>query len=136
MKIRNLADQFYFNYLANNSASNFTQDWAKRNGQGERVAFLIFGHASVSVTFNVQIASDSSGTGAASIFTDYTALASGKMAARAYDAGQLTAAKQFSSALVTRSAGNYSLLEMRYALREEGNVTQATSVSSIVELLT
>lgn len=136
MKIRSFKDQFYLAYLANNSSSSFTQDWALRNQSGERVAFLALGHASVAVTFNVQIATDSGGTSAASLFTDVTTLASGKVTVLTYDAAQLTAAKQYSSALVTRSAGAYSLLELRYALRNEGNVTQPSSVLSITELLT
>lgn len=137
MKIRGIVDQIYLDYLANNSSSSFTQDWSNtRLAKNERLAFIALGHASVSVTFNVQIASDGSGTGAASLFGDYTALASGKLAARVIDAGQLTTAKQYVAALVTRSAGAYSLLEMRFAFREEGNLTQGANVSSIVELLT
>ena len=52
-----------------------------------------------------------------------------------FAASDVARAKQFYSALVTRSAGNYSLIELRFALRNEGNITQDASISSIVELL-
>lgn len=136
MKIRGIKDQFLPVFLVNNSSSNYTQVWTTLLSDCERVSWFIFGHASVSLTLNVQIASDSSGTGATSLFTDVTTLASGKVQVFTIDAGQLTSAKQYVSLLATRGAGTYSVLRIKYALHNEGNLTQDSSVLAITELLT
>lgn len=134
-KIPTFVKEVDLKVLANNSSASYTQSWSTIFQDFERVAYIIIGHASVDVVFNVQIASDSSGTGAASVFTNVTTPITAS-AGYILDVGPgiLTAAKQYVSVLVTRNAGTYTLLRARYNSRNPGSFSLDSSFAAYQSL--
>lgn len=117
MRMRTYSDEVAPKLLASASSSTYTQVWTTVLADCERVVYTLIAHASCDVAFNVQIASDSSGTGAASVTTTITANAASKIHTIEISPGALTTAKQHVSALVTRTAGSYTLTEQRFDMR-------------------
>lgn len=119
--------------LAQGASASYTQVWTTVLSGCERVVYTLITHASCSVVFNVQIASDSSGTGAASVSTNITATTAGKIHTIEIGPGALTAAKQYVSPLVTFTAGTYTLLEQRFDLRRTSEVSADSTVGTQYE---
>lgn len=109
--------------LASAASASYTQSWSNVFADCDRVVYMLVTHASANITFNVQIASDTSGTGAASLVTDITANAADKIHTIEIAPAALTSAKRYVSALATRSAGTYTLLRIKRRLRTPGNFT-------------
>jgi len=122
--------------LASASAASYTQSWSNVFADCDRVLYMLITHASASITFGVQIASDTSGTGAVSVVTDITAAVADKIHTIEIGPAALTSAKRYVSALATRSAGSYTLLRIKRRMRspgeftlDSGYVTQSTKLS-------
>lgn len=128
-KIATFVKELDLAVLASNSSSNYTASWSKVFANFERVAYILLCHASGSITFNVQIATDSSGTSPTSLFTDVVFATAGEAYILDVGVGALTDAKQFVSALATRGAGTYSLLRVRYDSRTPGGFSLDDTVA-------
>lgn len=128
MQHRAFHDQVDARVLGQALSATYTQSWSEIFKTCERVVYVLIAHASCDVLFNAQIASDASGTGNADAAgADIAAAVAGKMHTIEITPGILTTAKQFVSAKVTRSAGTYTLLELKMALRNPGTVTPDTT---------
>ncbi len=111
-------------------SATYTQSWSTIFTGCERVVYTLITHGSCDVEFNVQIASDSSGTGAADVATSITANVAGKIHTIEVAPGALTASKQYVSARVTRTAGTYTLLRQKFDLRRTSEVTADSTVGT------
>ncbi len=133
MAIKRFAANTTIDRLALNSSASYTQVWETKFKTANRVVYMLSPEASCDVTFNVQIASDSSGTGATSITTNINATAASGLEAYLIDVtpDNLTSTKQYVSPLVTRSAGAYTLWEFKYDLRNPNNPTNQTNISEV-----
>lgn len=132
MPNKRLIDTQILDRLALNSSSSYTQVWETKFKKANRVSYILIPEASCDVTFNVQIATDASGTSATSITTNINATAASGYEFYVIDVTPdvLTSTKQYVSPLVTRSAGSYTLIEVKYDLRNEGNLNQ-TNISEV-----
>lgn len=122
--LRTFSEQVSPALLANNSGATYTASYSLLLQDCERVVFILIGHASCDVALNASFASDSSGTGAENVLA--TALdcdESGKIWTLEVSANDVPAGKPYLSATVTRTAGNYSLLQEKHGLRYPGNFT-------------
>lgn len=126
MDIRTFSKQCDLVYLGSALSADYTQSWSKILSDCDRVVYLALGHASIAGNFNVQIADDASGTNPVSVQTNI-AMAAGKAETIEIGPGDLTPAKQFVSALATRSAGTFSLVRMKFSLRHPGEFTADTT---------
>lgn len=129
-KIATLVKELDFAVLVSNSSSNYTQSWSKIFADFERVAYILIAHASGSITFNVQIATDAAGTSPTSLFTDVVFATAGEAYILDVGSAVVTEAKPFVSALATRGAGTYSLLRVRYDSRNPGSFALDASVAN------
>lgn len=123
-------------YRATASSSTYTQVFDTVFEDCERVDYWILGHASVSGTFDVTIATDSSGTSPTDLGASVTVDTAGKLYSITISPAILTSTKQYVSAKFTRSAGTYSLIEVRYNLRDVNQFTQDSSIATPVKYLT
>lgn len=122
MRIRTWKDQTLMRLLSNAAGASYTQSWAQQLADYERLLYILVGHASVDVLFNVQVATDSGGTGAESIFTSIDADEVGLFWLEIGPAVLNRLGKFYVSPLVTWTAGTFSLIEVKYNLRQEGNL--------------
>ena len=123
-------------YLATASSSTYTQSFDTVFEDCERVDYIVLAHASVGAVLDVTIATDSSGTSPTDLGASITVDTAGKLYVITISPAILTSTKQYVSPKVTRSAGTYSLVEVRYNLRDKNQFTQDTSVASITKYLT
>jgi hypothetical protein len=117
-------------------SASYTQVFSQALADNERIMWILIGHASVDVAFDVTVASDSAGTGAADILTAaVTCDTAGGMWTFEIDAAQLPAAKQYLSPKVTLTAGTYTLIEVKRAMRHKGNFTYDSTWTARTEQL-
>lgn len=119
--------------LASASSSDYTQVWEQKFTDADRILYILTCHASITlVKFSVQIASDSSGTGAADAGTTVTSATAGKSYTIEVTPGILTSTKTYVSPLVDVSAGTYTLHEIKHRNRNLGNFTQDSTYPTAV----
>lgn len=131
--MRTFYEEVYANVLAQGSSASYTQVFSQAFAGFDRIVYVLVTHASADVAFDVEIATDSSGTSPTSIVTAVTANTAGKIYTMEIAPGKLTEAKQYISPKVTRTAGSYTLLELRYRARHAGDFTQGTNYTSHTE---
>lgn len=122
MKQRTFHEQNLVRVLGNNLGASYTQSFSQIFSTCERVIYVAIGHASANFALNATIATDGSGTSPTDVTTDITVGAS-EIHTLEIIPDVLTATKQYVSAKLTRTAGNATLLEIKTALRREGNLT-------------
>lgn len=126
MAIKNLVKVVNPKILASAASADYTQVWTQifSAGNCNRVSYWLIAHASITlVKFSIQIATDASGTSAADVGTTHTTAAAGKLYTIDIVPSVLTATKTYVSPLVDVSAGTYTLIEVKYDLRNPGNYT-------------
>lgn len=133
---RTFDDENQMKVLGSELGASYTQVFELKLADAERVLFLLVGHASVDVAFDVTIATDSSGTSPTDLATTaIDADDADKVYTIEVDAAQLTGAKQYLSPKVTWTAGTFTLIQILRGLRNKGNLTKDSSYQEAINLL-
>ena len=124
MTDRTIQDESKIVLLVGDSGAHYTQVFTEVFADAERVTLLLIGHASVNVSFEATIATDSSGTSPTDVGTAITVNVDEKFHTMEFDSSILSEAKRFFSAKVTFTAGAYTLMRIKRGLRDKGSITQ------------
>ena len=136
MAYRTFDDETKPKLLGQALSAAYTEVWTKAFADAERVLYILIGHASVDITFDIKIASDSSGTGATSILSAaVTCDTAGQFWTFEADAAQMTSTLVYISPVTVLTAGTYTLLEVKRGLRNQGNITHDSTYESATKAL-
>jgi hypothetical protein len=107
--------------VESDSGTTHTQAFAKRFTNCDRIVYALIAHGTSDIDFNVTIADDASGTTKTDLLTTpINATTAGSISYIDVNPAVLTATKQYLAPKVTVTSGNYTLLEIRYRLRDNG----------------